>query len=297
MTAMSLFKSKTAAKALAASCGYHSGADAQRMALLIQSMLQDRRPLVLSSPHRATLEHYSRLMVRDLRQNPAIRILDHEPQGTDSLLERLNSLLDSLQVDQVVNRRALPSGPVQVFMLHDSASLSQEELALLARLINDLPGANLRMVLIAGRLSEIPARMKALGTQTVYWNIQTPAEPGPVEPDLGEDLPATRRELENAFKEALREAPEPVGVRRPARTASQPAAPAPPIPARASARRLMDPLKPDRIESVLARHQKSIVAGGLITSALIAMAMGLWLSSQTPHKASARGAALSQSAK
>jgi hypothetical protein len=59
--------------------GYYSTEDEQRMQALARALLQGRRPIALSSASNDALEHYSRLLVRDLRQHDHVKVVAHLP--------------------------------------------------------------------------------------------------------------------------------------------------------------------------------------------------------------------------
>ncbi|MFD0668454.1 hypothetical protein ACT80S_12095 [Ramlibacter sp. MAHUQ-53] len=181
----------------AAHAGYHSAHDARQMQAMARALLEGRRPIALSAASTATLEHYSRLLVRDLRQQENVRIVAHQPGSTEQLVQQVNALVADVRVDHVIDRGAAAGRPVHVFVVHDGPQLSNAEFTLLLRLVNDLPGANLRIVLVQDGDTDLGPRLAALGPQALHWQIGGKAS-----------RPAAASEAARvSLQEALREAP------------------------------------------------------------------------------------------
>ncbi len=288
--------------------GYHSPDDARRMQQLVQAMLADRRHIALTSPDADTLAHYSRLLVRDLRSNPGVRVLAHLPSTSEVMLDKFNELLADLPLESGVDRRAPVRRPVQVFVVHDTPSLKPEELALLVRLVNDLPGANLRLVLVQDRDLAVTASLQALGPQVLHWNILPPG----MTASQAARAEGSREALKEALKEAMRESPqrraadaavgriEPRGMLAPGiaigQSFSRATGKATPIaragaktsaktgtkaPGRGSVKAGGKAAAPSPA-AANARRNRFILAGGLALSAALATTLGLWISMHTP---------------
>lgn len=178
--------------------GYYSTEDEQRMQALVRALLQGRRHIALSSASGEALDHYSRLLVRDLRQHDHVRVVAHLPGSCDKLVQQVNDLLADLPLSHVVTRDPSEQRPIHVFVVHDSPTLSSAEFALLVRLVNDLPGANLRIALIQDRDFAVTGNLQALGAQALHWRIHLAGMP----------TAASSEASRQALREALRESPE-----------------------------------------------------------------------------------------
>ncbi len=178
--------------------GYYSTEDEQRMQALVRALLQGRRHIALSSASNEALDHYSRLLVRDLRQHEHVRVLAHLPGSCDKLVQQINELLADLPLSQVVTRDGAAQRPVHVFVVHDSPTLSSAEFALLVRLVSDLPGANLRIALIQDRDFAVTGNLQALGAQALHWRIHVAGMPAS----------ASTEASRQALRDALRESPD-----------------------------------------------------------------------------------------
>lgn len=289
--------------------GYHSAEDARRMQLMARAMLDERRPLALSSPDAETLAHYARLLVRDLRQFPQAHVLPHLPSTTDLLLAHVNQLIADLPVEAVVDRQLAAQRPAQVLVVHDTPQLSSEALALLVRLLGDLPGANLRLVLVQGRDLAVSDSLQALGPQALHWSILPPG----VTADEAARAERARQALRDALQAprqdaVLGTAPQPSGARAGAPLPAAPSWVKRPAPALAAKTRADAPShasarspRPDRgatastraPQSATARRNGVMLTGGLILSAALATTLGLWLST---HQPAARPLSSAQSA-
>ncbi len=178
--------------------GYYSTEDEQRMQAMVRALLQGRRHIALSSASGEALDHYSRLLVRDLRQHDHVRVVAHLPGSCDKLVQQVNDLLADLPLSDVVTRDRSEQRPIHVFVVHDSPTLSSAEFALLVRLVNDLPGANLRIALIQDRDFAVTGNLQALGAQALHWRIHLAGMP----------TAASSEASREALREALRESPE-----------------------------------------------------------------------------------------
>lgn len=159
--------------------GYRSEDDAQQVASLVQDLIEHRKHVALSCRDADTLDHYSRLLVRDLRQRDGVKVVPYFPSSTEVLLARLNELLAQITIEQAMRRNTLSVGDIHVFVLHDTPSLANAELSLLVQLINDLPGTQLRLVLVLDSDDREHARLPLLGKKVRHWDVPTPhPEPG-----------------------------------------------------------------------------------------------------------------------
>ena len=288
--------------------GYYRTEDEQRVQTLIQALLDGRRPIALSCASTDTLDHYSRLLVRDLRQHAHVQVLAHRPGSCDKLVQQINDLLADVPLADVIARDNAPAPRIHVFVVHDSPTLSTGEFALLVRLVNDLPGANLRIALIQDRDFAVTGNLQALGAQALHWRIQVPGMPAAGSSE-------TSRE---ALREALREAPETLPPwarapndpparrrwrlafwRRPETTEGKTAARTRPLaqPALAANTKLPRPpaargavaRPPSKAaqaaaraiaESSAARRNRTVLISGVLMSAALAGMLGTWLSLQ-----------------
>jgi hypothetical protein len=151
--------------------GYRSEDDARQVSSLVQDLIEHRRHIALSCRDADTLDHYSRLLVRDLRQRESVKVVPYFPSSTEMLLTRLNELLAQVTIEQAMRRDSSHNSDIHVFVLHDTPSLANAELTLLVQLINDLPGTQLRLVLVLDSDDHDHARLPLLGKRARHWDV------------------------------------------------------------------------------------------------------------------------------
>ncbi len=149
-------------------------ADRLRLEGCIAAITQDGRSLALSSHHEAALDHYGRLLTERLRRAaPQSQIETYFPASTDALVSRFNEVLAGQTM-----REAMSEGPSQVperiWVVHDAGALAEHELQLLARLVSNFPGANIRTVLLLGPSLRSRKAFESLGRRFVRWDIEAP---------------------------------------------------------------------------------------------------------------------------
>lgn len=280
--------------------GFHSAEDARRMQQMANAMLADRRHLALTCSDPELLAHYSRLMVRDLRRHPQVKVLPHLPSNSESLLDHINRLLADMPVDQVLDRQVAAHRPVQVLVVPDTPQLSAESLTLLVRLVNDLPGANLRLVLVQARDLAVTESLRALGPQLLHWNILPPGMTAAQVAHAERAREALRAAMQAGPQDDLsggRADPRASAGRRTGRRdvtavpALGPTAPgAKAAPAWARSAKPTGGVQPapafaaraGRKAPTTTQRHWMLLTGGLVVSAALAAALGLWISTHTP---------------
>ena len=152
---------------------YFRAADRMRVEGCVNAIAQEGLNLVLSSSHEALLDHYVAMLLTRLRQQaPEHRLEVYFPTNTESLIARFNEALAAQSVKDAV-KPGSPGHGVQIWIVHDAQNLPDHEMQLLARLIQNFPGANIRTLLIMNGHSEREA-LAALGRKVLRWDIEAP---------------------------------------------------------------------------------------------------------------------------
>lgn len=152
---------------------FFRSADRMRVEGCVNAIAQEGLSLVLSSSHEALLDHYVAMLLTRLRQQaPEHRLEVYFPANTESLIARFNEALAAQSVQDAVKPGAPGSG-AQIWIVHDAQKLPDHEMQLLARLIQNFPGANIRTLLIMNGQSEREA-LAALGRKVLRWDIEPP---------------------------------------------------------------------------------------------------------------------------
>jgi hypothetical protein len=152
-------------------------ADRMRIDGCANAVAHDGLSLALYCPVEALLDHYMNLLlVRVRQQAPEHRIEVYFPANTDSLLGRFNEVLASQSLNQAVKATATLN-PAQIWIVHDAQTLPESEIQLLARLIQNFPGANIRAILLmSGNAHNQKSPLSAFGRKILRWDIEAPTE-------------------------------------------------------------------------------------------------------------------------
>jgi hypothetical protein len=130
--------------------------------------------LALFCEHEALLDHYLGLLLTQLRQQaPEHSVEVYFPTNTDSLLGRFNDALARQSVEQAT-RTPTTTERAQIWIVHDAHALPESEIQLLARLIQNFPGANIRAILLMSGLNGQNRNLSAFGRKILRWDIEAP---------------------------------------------------------------------------------------------------------------------------
>ena len=186
---------------------YFRHADRLRLEGCVAGLLRDGRSLALSSNREAALDHYSRLLFARLRESsPTSQLEVYFPADTAAMLARFNEVLATQSVEQAMKLSGQESS-ARIMVVHDAGSLADHEVQLLARLVQNFPGANIRIVLLLGTSARSRKIFESFDRRMLRWDIEAPT------PDQAEAMLAQGREdgCEGAVKALLQkmQAPEP----------------------------------------------------------------------------------------
>ncbi len=166
---------------------FFRAADRLRLEGCVAAICQEGRSLALSSQHDAALDHYGQLLVARLRQAaPGAQLEVYFPTNTDAMLTRFNEALAQQSLRQAMQEQGRaagqgtgqsePASPAaeKIWLVHDAGALAEHELQLLARLVTNFPGANIRVVLLLGGSTRSRKAFDSLGRRIVRWDIEGP---------------------------------------------------------------------------------------------------------------------------
>jgi hypothetical protein len=149
-------------------------ADRMRIDGCTNAIAREGLSLCLQCEHEALLDHYLSLLLKRLRQDaPEHSIEVYFPTNTDSLLARFNEALARQSVQQATST---PTGVhrAQIWIVHDAQAMPEAEIQLLARLIQNFPGANIRAILLMTGPSASQNNLAAFGRKILRWEIEAP---------------------------------------------------------------------------------------------------------------------------
>ena len=151
-------------------------ADRMRVDGCINALAHEGLSLALSCPHEALLDHYVQILLQRLRGSASeLDIEVYSPANSDSLISRFNEALASQSVRQAT-RSPNEAHAGQIWLVHDAQQLPEQELQLLARLIQNFPGANIRAILLMVGQAPTPESLSAFGRKLLRWEIEGPTE-------------------------------------------------------------------------------------------------------------------------
>jgi hypothetical protein len=149
-------------------------ADRMRIDACANAIAREGLSLALHSEHEALLDHSLDMVLSQLRrQAPEHRIEVYFPTHTEALLDRFNDVLAAQSVRQAV--KSQPNGQALIWVVHDAHRLPDSEIQLLARLIQNFPGANIRAILLMTGPSPQATALSAFGRKILRWDIETPS--------------------------------------------------------------------------------------------------------------------------
>jgi hypothetical protein len=149
-------------------------ADRMRIAGCANAVAREGLSLALFCEHEALLDHYLNLMLAQLRQQaPEHSIEVYFPANTDSLLARFNEVLAQQSVQQAT-RASKAAESAQIWIVHDAHTLPEAEVQLLARLIQNFPGANIRAILLMSGAKRQNITLTSFGRKLLRWDIEAP---------------------------------------------------------------------------------------------------------------------------
>jgi hypothetical protein len=149
-------------------------ADRMRIDACANAIAREGLSLALHSEHEALLDHSLDMVLSQLRrQAPEHRIEVYFPTHTEALLDRFNDVLAAQSVRQAV--KSQPTGQALIWVVHDAHRLPDSEIQLLARLIQNFPGANIRAILLMTGQPPQASALSAFGRKILRWDIETPS--------------------------------------------------------------------------------------------------------------------------
>ena len=148
--------------------------DRERLAMSYNVLVTKRQSLLMISDSDVLLEHYGRMLIRMLRETTDIEVEVFFPSSTDALIQRFNDILAPLSVEDAMATQG-PVLPARVLVMHDAVAVQRQQVELLARLVNDFPGANVRLVMLMNTSGDAAPDLSSFGKRTSRWTIEKPS--------------------------------------------------------------------------------------------------------------------------
>jgi hypothetical protein len=149
-------------------------ADRMRIDGCTNAIAREGLSLALQCEHEALIDHYLGLLLARLRQQaPEHSIEVYFPTNADALLVRFNEALARQSVAQATQTPEF-SSKAQIWVVHDAQALPDTEIQLLARLIQNFPGANIRAILLMTGANGSHHSLASFGRKLLRWEIEAP---------------------------------------------------------------------------------------------------------------------------
>lgn len=151
-------------------------ADRRRFDYVLRGVREESLSLSLSSDNDGLLDHYGRLLINKLRKSDGLQIEVFLPQNTEALLDRFNQILADISIDEARNAQT-SQAPRRVLLAHDAKAISERDMQLMSRLVQDFPGAHVSVVLLVDKIgSQMHEKnLEKFGQRLMRWPLETPS--------------------------------------------------------------------------------------------------------------------------
>jgi len=157
---------------------YFRSADRLRAAGCANALGREGLSVVMQCEREALLDHYCDMVLGELRNShDDVRVEAYFPESTESLMARFNEILARHSVQDALKAGRIDA-PLRVWVVHDAGRVAGAEIQLLARLIHNFPGANVRALLLvpqAAAESASSSALAAFGRRLLRWDIELPS--------------------------------------------------------------------------------------------------------------------------
>ena len=151
-------------------------ADRRRFDYVLRGVREESLSLSLSSDNDGLLDHYGRLLINKLRKSDGLQIEVFLPQNTEALLDRFNQILADISIDEARNAQT-SQAPRRVLLAHDAKAISERDMQLMSRLVQDFPGAHVSVVLLVDKIGTQmhEKNLEKFGQRLMRWPLETPS--------------------------------------------------------------------------------------------------------------------------
>ena len=135
----------------------------------------DLTSLELIGHSSAAIDHYGRMLLKRLRQHPNLVLEAYLPVGVESLVDQFNAALSSISMSEATGSTNTAK-PVKVFISSEVSDGSSRDGRMLSRLVNNFPGANIKLIWVHQESEEIerPEAIEFASKNAARWYVRTP---------------------------------------------------------------------------------------------------------------------------
>lgn len=148
--------------------------DETRMKACVQGVAHGGMSVVIHCPQLALLNYYGDIFLRRLKEElQSGEIENYNPSDADVLIENFNQMVSEISVQQALQTDDL-SAVKKVWVVRNAHIMEPHEVTLLGQLIQQFPGAKVRVILwVAGQAPDTGV-LSAFGNKLKRWDIPLP---------------------------------------------------------------------------------------------------------------------------
>ena len=148
--------------------------DRLRLEGFVAALTQNGMSLAMVSDHDVILDHYVKMLISRVREvAPQVSLEVYFPANAEALIARFNERLKQHSIEDAMSDAA-QTAPPKIWVLHDASALPDHEIQLLARLVQNFPGANIRVIMLMTQASQKAQLLSTFGRRILNWDIETP---------------------------------------------------------------------------------------------------------------------------
>jgi hypothetical protein len=148
--------------------------DRLRLEGYVAALTQNGMSLAMVSDHNVVLDHYVKMLISRIREvAPQVNLEVYFPANAEALISRFNERLKEHSIDDAMSGTDQSAAP-KIWVLHDASALPDHEIQLLARLVQNFPGANIRVIMLLTQASQKAQLLSTFGRRILNWDIETP---------------------------------------------------------------------------------------------------------------------------
>lgn len=149
-------------------------ADQSRMQACLEGVAHEGKCVVVHCPQVALLNYYGHIFLRHLRENmPNGGIETYSSTDADMLIENFNQMVSEMSVQEALKAGSF-SDVKKVWIIKNAQSMLPHEIELLGQLLQQFPGAKVRVVLWMSGNEPSSSILSALGKKMMRWQIALP---------------------------------------------------------------------------------------------------------------------------
>ena len=149
--------------------------DARLIGRLAEEIAGDLTSLELIGDSQSAIDHYGRILLTRLRQVPNIQLEAYTPTSVESLIGQFNAALSSISMAEAT-RGGNREKTVKVFIANEISDAVSHDRRMLARLVSNFPGANIKLIWVHQENFAGPraTALEFAGKHAARWFISPP---------------------------------------------------------------------------------------------------------------------------